>query len=87
MAKRKKKEHEKIRAHIEQAKRDKARNATYSSRTGCDNTTDSNKKAQEVATSLCIYAKYGCLGAKKHKTNRSRQCIFYEMTKEEIIGE
>ena len=72
MAKRKKKEHEKICAHIEQAKRDKARNATYSSRTGCDDITDNNKKARKVSPSLCKYAKHGCPGAKKHKTNGSK---------------
>ena len=48
MAKHKKKEHEKIRAHLDQARIDQARNATYSSRPRCDGTTtDKRKKVKE----------------------------------------
>ena len=55
MAKRKKKEHEKIWAHLEQAGIDQARNATYSSRTGCDDTTTGKrKKGKRVRGSAAV---------------------------------
>ena len=67
MAKRKEKEHENFGVHIKQAKKDRSRDATYSSRTGCDDTTtDENNKRKGVRSSvmvrLCKYAKYGCQG-------------------------
>ena len=84
MAKRKKNEHMKIRAHLEQVKRDQARNATYTSRTGCD--TDGGAVAAAATTNQCKWADYGCSGAKKHKTERSKHCKFYGKKKEWIIG-
>ena len=95
MAKRKQNEHTKIRAHLEQVKRDQARNATYTSRTGCD--TDAGdvggggavvggEVAAAATTNHCKWADYGCSGDKKHKTERSKHCKFYGKKKESIIG-
>ena len=86
MAKRKKKEHEKVRAHLEQVKRDQQRNATYTSRTGCEIERETSDKVESAAANCCKYRDYGCSGQKKHKTNRSKLCKFYGMTHAEIIG-
>ena len=89
MAKQKKNEHEKIRAHLEQVRRDQARNATYTSRTGCDTEVGSagdSGGGGTAAANLCKYAEYGCGGKKKHKTNRSKHCKFYGKTYDWIIG-
>ena len=89
MAKRKKKEHEKIRAQIEQAKNDAKRNATYTSRTGCEIEEKNNKRkrSQDANVNICKYAEYGCTGASSHKTNRSKKCLFYGISHNEILGE
>ena len=100
MAKLKKKEHDKIRAHLEQAKRDRERNATYTSRTGCEPDGGESEKVSSrlaigvtavgaaavgAAKNHCMYAKFGCCGAKKHKTNRSKLCKFYGMKKMKFL--
>lgn len=87
MAKHKQKEHEKIRAEIEQAKKDKQRNVLYSLRTGCDDTINKGGTKVKAMENFCKYVKHGCDGTKKHKTNRSKQCNFFGMTDVEIIGE
>lgn len=107
MAKRKKTEHDKIRAHLQQAKRDRERNATYTAMTGCEPHGDESQKvsgglaagvsaagatavgatAVGAAKNLCVYAKFGCCGARRHKTNRSKLCKFYGRNKIEILGE
>ena len=94
MAKRKKNEHMKIRAHLEQVKRDQARNATYTSRKRCD--TDAGGvggggavvggAVAVASTNHCKWAKYGCSGDGGHKTERSKKCKFTGKTKEFIIG-
>ena len=40
-----------------------------------------------AAVNICEFSNYGCPGAKKHKTNRSKHCIFFGMKKDEVIGE
>ena len=62
MAKRKKKEHEKIRAQIEQVKNDAKRNATYTSRTGCEIEPNNNKRKRSAGADVnhCKYTEYGC---------------------------
>ena len=106
MAKRKKSEHDKIRTHLEQAKRDRARNATYTARTGCEPDGEGSDEVRSAlavgvggaavgvggdvggaAKNQCMYAKFGCCGARKHKTNRSKLCKFYGVNHNEIIGE
>ena len=34
----------------------------------------------------CVYTEFGCCGARKHKTNRSKLCKFYGRSKIEILG-
>ena len=89
MAKRKKKEHEKIRAQIEQVKNDAKRNATYASRTGCEIEPNNIKRKRSAGADVnhCQYAEYGCSGASGHKTNRSKKCLFYGVSHDEILGE
>lgn len=88
IAKQKQKEHEKIRAELEQTKKGRWRNALYSSMTACDDTgKGSSGTGVKVAENLCTYNKYGCGGANKHKTNRCKHCIFFGRTDDEIIGE
>ena len=74
MAKRKKNEHDKIRSHLKMVQKDQARNATYTSMTGCDS--GGSGKRTGVVVNVCKYKEYGCAGAKNHKTNRSKHCEF-----------
>ena len=88
MAKRKTKEHEKIREHLESARRDKARDATYTPLTGCDGVGGGGGggcRRRGVAVNLCKYREWGCGGKKKHKTNKSAQCEFHGIL-HSIIG-
>ena len=55
MAKRKKNKHEKIQVHINKANKYQARNALYSSRTGCDDTTKGQKQAGEKSGDKHVY--------------------------------
>ena len=86
MARRKKREHEKVRAHLEQVKRDRAKNLLYESQIGCD-TGGEGRRATTPAENLCKYREHGCDGKKNHKTSRSKFCKFFGMKHEEIVGE
>ena len=90
MAKRKKNEHDKIRMHLKMVQKDQARNATYTSMTGCNTAEKSNDDSRKSrggegggegrggagAVNMCKYKEYGCGGKLKHKTNRSKHCDF-----------
>ena len=86
MAKQKKKEQEKVWAHLEQVKRDQERNATYTSRTGCEIERETTNKVNSAAANLCKYRDFGCNGLMRHKTNRSKFCKFFEMAHADILG-
>ena len=49
-------------------------NATYTSMTGCDSGGSGERGG--VVVNMCKYKEYGCAGAKKHKSNRSKHCEF-----------
>ena len=40
-----------------------------------------------AAKNHCVYVKFGCCGARRHKINRSKLCKFYGRNKIEILGE
>ena len=87
MAKQKKNEHMKICVHLEQVKRDQARNATYTSKTGCDIDADNVGGGGAAAViNHCKWAKYECSGDRAHKTERSQKYKFTGKIKEFIIG-
>ena len=76
MAKRKRKEHEKVREHLLMVKKDKERNATYASKTGCEGDNGPMKKKRKVQENLCKHRFNGCDGNHGHKTERSKWCKF-----------
>ena len=70
--KRKRLEHEKFKNEFVNHQKDVARNATYQSLTGC-----AQSKEKETVSS-CIHAAFGCKGENKHKTERSKHCLYHK---------
>ena len=84
MAKRKRKEHEKVREHLLLVKKDQERNATYASKTGCETEQGMPTKKRKVKENLCVHRTQGCDGIKDHKTNRSKHCKFFGVDRANI---
>ena len=77
-AKRKRLEHEKFTKEYQDWQKDVARNATYASRTGCDDNTPSQpSQPSQPPPSTCIHSAFGCDGKKGHKTARSKHCVYH----------
>ena len=74
-AKRKRLEHEKFHKEYLDWQKDLARNATYKSRTGCD---DAPSTPSQPKPNTCKHAMFGCKGGKNHKTERSKHCLYHE---------
>ena len=72
-AKRKRLEHKKLKELVVAHEKDVARNATYKSRTGCEDPPDNTA----TATNTCLYSKYGCKGKQGHMTAWSKHCTFH----------
>ena len=68
MARRNKLYHEKFRDEYVKSQQDAKRNAVYKSKTGCD---------VRVGTNECVHRMFGCGGNKKHKTGRSKSCLYH----------
>ena len=68
MATRNRRYHEKFRMELVKAQNDKKRGAVYASKKGCDVTSNKN---------VCTHSKYGCGGGMKHKSARSKKCLYY----------